>query len=319
MSPEEYMAAKTAAVASALVTVRRIAALTTQVALSPFQWFQLLQSVFPEVERGRFEVASLARTFYDSERSKHVPNAPRNNRPLVGTSFAAFARNMEPARRPMSEAESSQSAVTHFTLRMAREIENAGRAQIIRAVEDDPYVDELIEEEPERDRYRSPVLDITERLSQSDAPRNPALVKGWARVATGRETCAWCLMLISRGPVYRSAGNAGVLLDDETVIDAWNESGHDLGAFQAAVDDSMDEWHAGCDCIVVPVFSTSNWVGRDAHQRANQLWIDASNEAAERIESGEARSDNIGTETLNALRRRLDRGEVEFPSYAYAA
>ena len=32
---------------------------------------------------------------------------------------------------------------------------------------------------------------------------------GWARVPTGSDTCAWCLMLASRGATYRTAETAG--------------------------------------------------------------------------------------------------------------
>lgn len=46
----------------------------------------------------------------------------------------------------------------------------------------------------------------------------------WARVPTGKDTCAWCFMLASNGFVYKSAATA------------------DAG------------WHRGCDCRIVPDF-----------------------------------------------------------------
>lgn len=49
---------------------------------------------------------------------------------------------------------------------------------------------------------------------------------GWARVPTGPSTCAFCLMLASRGPVYGSAAAAG----------------------------RMHEYHADCDCQPTPVW-----------------------------------------------------------------
>ena len=44
------------------------------------------------------------------------------------------------------------------------------------------------------------------------------LVRGWARVATGDETCAWCLMLVSRGPVYHSAKKAGSKISSKALL-----------------------------------------------------------------------------------------------------
>lgn len=58
---------------------------------------------------------------------------------------------------------------------------------------------------------------------------NTAADKGWgagyARVPRGAHTCAFCLMLASRGPVYGSAEAAG----------------------------EMNQFHDDCDCAVVPI------------------------------------------------------------------
>ncbi|ATW60143.1 capsid maturation protease [Mycobacterium phage Ph8s] len=193
---------------------------------------------------------------------------------------------MQPARKDMSQADSPQSAVTKLTLTAVREVEMAGRRQIIGAVKNDPV---------------------------------QQIVQGWARVATGRETCAWCLMLISRGPEYTSTDSGGLHLDTETVVDLWDEAGGDLAKFRKETKPHIEEWHTGCDCLVVPVFDVENWIGKAAQERATQLWIDAGKEASRLIESGEARSNNMNKETLNALRRRLSRGEITVPNYALAA
>ncbi len=52
----------------------------------------------------------------------------------------------------------------------------------------------------------------------------------YARVPTGDKTCAFCLMLASRGFVYRSEDSAG----------------------------EFDQYHDGCDCVVVASFDTDN-------------------------------------------------------------
>lgn len=52
----------------------------------------------------------------------------------------------------------------------------------------------------------------------------------YARVPTGDKTCAFCLMLASRGFIYRSEDSAG----------------------------EFDQWHDDCDCEVVASFDTKN-------------------------------------------------------------
>ena len=319
MTPEDYLAAKTVAVAAALQAAARTASMFARTALTPLQWMQLLEFVYPEVQRRRTEVASLARDMYDTERARHYPTLPRNERPLEGTDFQRFVWSMEPARKTMSQEDSPQNAVTHFAMRVAREIENAGRNQIINAVDNDPDIDELLEIYlPDTETVQpAAVTDLTEFRERKQT--SPSLVKGWARVATGRETCAWCLMLISRGPVYHGAVNAGLRLDDETAIDAFEDAGQDLEAFREYVADQMDEWHTGCDCVVVPVFDVANWPGFTAQQDAERIWIDASKEASRLMGSGESRTQNRYKETLNELRRRLYHGDVSVPSYVQAA
>lgn len=68
---------------------------------------------------------------------------------------------------------------------------------------------------------------------------------GWARVARGGETCPFCLLLVSRGPVYKSEGS---------------------GAFRS---------HSACDCIAVPVYDRNNWPGREQYLAAERLYIEA--------------------------------------------
>jgi len=177
-------------------------------------------------------------------------------------------------------------------------------------------------------------LQFDKKVSEPDvsAPTSGAVI-GWARIATGNETCAWCLMLISRGAelnhkknfAYREAATAGINLDDGTALGLWEAAGGDVNKFRELLYDEeddesfMERWHTGCDCLAVPVFDINDWPGRDQAKRAMQLWIDASGTAADLIESGKSRTKNKYTETLNALRRRLERGDISMSNYAIAA
>ena len=95
----------------------------------------------------------------------------------------------------------------------------------------------------------------------------PPDVVGWARVATGDETCAWCMMLVSRGPVYYSADSAGSML----VSQEWlNEVSEGADAVLP-----MNEWHTGCDCTVMPVYDENDWPGKSDADEALEKWKDA--------------------------------------------
>jgi len=310
VTPEEYAVGQAAITAGLAAYVQKIAQLFTGPTLAVRDWLALLKFLFPEVQR-RYELsAELGRNFYDSQRKRNHPELVRHEMLRSELQFEWFVKNMEPARKAMSQADSPNLAVTKVALTAVREVEMAGRRQIIGAVKNDDILKAKIAEEAGR-----------------PAKPDNRSVLGWARVATGRETCAWCLMLVSRGAEfpgkdtrwYLEAATAGIGLDDETVIDLFNESGGDLEKFREDTEEYIEEWHVGCDCLVVPVFDIKNWPGRDAAQRAQQLWIEAGLEATELIKSGKSRTKNDNKETLNALRRRLDRGEINLSNYAVAA
>ncbi|ANU79433.1 head maturation protease [Mycobacterium phage Gompeii16] len=292
MNPEEYAAAQLLISAAVVRHVRDVAGFFAQPALTMFDWLRLLDLLFPEIQRRRTEASVLARRFYDSQRAQHHPDLPRNDRPLEGTTFEKFVENMDPARERMQQADTRGDALTHLTLRAVREVENAGRQQIIHAVENDP---------------------------------EPRVLRGWARVATGRETCAWCLMLISRGPTYVRAETAGLDLDTEHALELFENN--DQETYFADIGGEIKQWHTGCDCKVIPVFRNEDWFGKEAADRALDLWGDATEEAIALEDKGLVHKSgkNKGQPftrnelAINALRRRLERGEISAQQYAALA
>ncbi|WRQ09082.1 protease [Mycobacterium phage terelak] len=292
MNPEEYAAAQLLISAAVVRHVRNVAGFFAQPALTMFDWLRLLDLLFPEIQRRRTEASVLARRFYDSQRAQHHPDLPRNDRPLEGTTFEKFVENMDPARERMQQADTRGDALTHLTLRAVREVENAGRQQIIHAVENDP---------------------------------EPRVLRGWARVATGRETCAWCLMLISRGPTYVRAETAGLDLDTEHALELFENN--DQETYFADIGGEIKQWHTGCDCKVIPVFRNEDWFGKEAADRALDLWGDATKEAIALEDkglvhkSGKKKGQPFTRNELaiNALRRRLERGEISAQQYAALA
>lgn len=295
MNPNEYATQQAAISAAVANYVMQFGQLIAKPALSIAEWLGILQLMFPEIQRKREESAELARLFYDSQRDEFHPELPRNDRFLEDYEFDWFVENMEPARQKMSQADSPDHGVGTLALRAVREVENAGRKQIIHAVEDD------------------------------DAPSQ--VIRGWARIATGEETCAWCLMLCSRGPTYLGASNAGLKRNvTETETLAAFRDASDIQTFFDDLEGKMDEWHDGCDCKVIPVFKNEGWFGEDAAKRALELWKKASLKARDLPEgrvhkAGEKKGKpfTFNEDVINVLRSMLENGEIDTSEFAALA
>lgn len=290
MTIEEYAEAQ-AAISAALV--REVLAVANQFLaprLDRGLWTQLLRLLFPIVLRRRTEAARLARNFYDSQRELHFPDLPPHDMFLAEYQLDWFAEAMEPARAAFVKPGAHESAAERLALRSMKEVENGGRRTMIRAIEDEDTGDEV--------------------------------VQGWARVATGRETCEFCLMLVSRGPVYRSARGAGLNADDESAKEVLHEGNEE------EIRKLMTRWHEGCDCKVVPVFDRQSWPGRDAFLKAQEVWKKYSkmvdkDQKLRNPQNGNQRGKNDrkwsrSEATLAAIRRAFYNGEIDPRSYSIA-
>ena len=307
MSPEEYAAQQAIITAAVAAFVLQFTKFFTRPLLSVADWLGMLRFLYPEVEQKRQQSSALARSFYDSQRKLNVPDLLRHDRLLEPYQFEWFVASMEPLRERFSQEDTPQAVVSTFALQVVREVETGGRRQIVKAVQSDEALQTKIEAQPKvRNRYKKDGL-------KSD------LVRGWARVATGAETCAWCLMLVSRGPVYYKASRAGLDLPDWEAQELL-AAGEDVSKF-------MDEWHTGCDCKVVPVFKAQTWPGSDAADRANDLWIEAGHRASKELEqwpdkryySFEKKQwlpTTMNRETINQLRKMVDSGEISSQEWA---
>lgn len=78
------------------------------------------------------------------------------------------------------------------------------------------------------------------RSAVIDAARSDPHAHGWARIGSS-DPCAFCAMLISRGPVYRS----------------------DTVGFRA---------HDSCRCSAEPIFDPDRWDGRAEQVRFRAMW-----------------------------------------------
>lgn len=262
-------------------------------------WHQLLVLLFSVVQPASVRSARFARAFYDSERAR--AGLPEMKVPLAELSFRRFVWDMEPVREAFRRPITTDHEIKTAALRAARSVENSGRWTIMKAAEQpDPALEAAAK--AEEALADSPGVSGDDDVSDSDdsveekkpAKKKPekvsSLVRGWARVATGKETCGWCWMLVSRGPVYSSARSAGSRLDDR---DAMQTAG--AGLFDPK--EHMNQWHEGCDCKVVPVFRLDDWEGRDRYLAAQELWHKATKGFR-------------GQDAVNAYRRAVEDGQL---------
>jgi hypothetical protein len=265
---EEYAAAQ-AAISKKLVREALAAAVLFQ---SPQPttslWTKLLQALFPRVLQARTRSAELGRAFYDAQRELHHPDLPRHDMYKANYTFDWFVEDMFPAREDYLKPGASEGAVEQVALRAVKSVENGGRRTILRAIDN--------EDEPD------------------------PVVLGWARVATGKETCGFCWMLVSRGPVYQSAAGAGLDLGD-TAAQNLIASGD-----KQALDEATRRFHPGCDCLIVPVFNRADWPGIHAYKTAEKVW--------KRVTKGYQ-----GQDAVNAFRRAVYAGELDSRDFAGAA
>ena len=324
MTPEQYAAAQAVITAQAVKYVGGFGKLFLPVGMGVREWLGLLELLWPAVKQYRDESATLARTFYDEQRDLWHPDVPNHARLLEPYEFQWFVQDMEPVRKVMSAEDASPKVLEQVQLQVARSVENGGRRQIIHAVETDfqlddvPQPDEPVKQDSDSISVSDLIAEVEKRIAAAEKPvpiekqvERFGSVRGWARVATGKETCEWCLMLVARGPVYESARKAGLNADDDDILTT-----------DDAVNAAMNEWHAGCDCKVVPVFKETNWVGEDAAQRALDFWITASKRASKELEADPDKQyysvkerrwkkTTKNRETINQLRKMIDNGEIK--------
>lgn len=224
-------------------------------------WGDIVRSIFQVVNNARTESAMLAREYYDTQREKHVDSDDRFDIDLPPYEYDWFYEAMNPVRKAFQSNQTTTGQAIEAGFRAVKEVENGGRRTIRNAVDNDGFA------------------------------------LGWARVATGRETCGFCLMLVSRGPVYQSAESAGLNTDDTTALDILDEN--DTEAFN----ELMTRFHPNCDCKVVPVFDRNDWQGRDDYLEAQETW--------KRVTKGLS-----GRDALNAFRRAIEDNHVNPQEFA---
>lgn len=151
-----------------------------------------------------------------------------------------YTRARDAGRSPADAGETALSQASGDAVRLARE---AGRQAIERSVRADPRA------------------------------------VGWMRITDGNP-CAFCLMLASRGPVYKTRESAGFAIDP--------------------VRGEINRFHPHCGCEVIPVYTRAPRE-HPSNRDARRTWGEAQ---AAATRAGELRR-GTSNDALNALRRHL--------------
>lgn len=138
-------------------------------------------------------------------------------------------------------------AARRISSRLSQHVEDAARQTMVRSVED--YRDPATEADEEHYSYAA-LRGTDDDADGWDRELRESQARSWARVLTGAENCAFCVMLASRGPIYETAESAGRIAASDLFREA--------GAVGWA-----NSYHPGCDCLVVPIYDYNSWPGRD--------------------------------------------------------
>lgn len=289
MTPEEYRAEQSSILDEALLLIILYFQTRQRREMTENQWFYLIEALYDFLVPYRIRSAVVARTFYDTERSKYPPLTP----------------DPGPTPLPQNVVRLDDRRPDRHDINIPR-FESDWLHQALEPVKDDFLKPNTPDAKlVELGGLAGKQVSAGGRRTILNGVRTDSRSVGWARLEGGGESCAFCKMLISRGPVFKATRqgdgykNAGLNVESEQrALEVWRQ-------FQRTNDEDvllnlMNKWHENCDCIVVPVFSENNWFGRDKYLEYERDWYDAQ-KWAKRLTGKET----FGKEKYRAFRRYL--------------
>lgn len=244
------------------------------VPVTPEQREAAAQKILFPVRRAREESTQLATAFYNDEavRAGREPSRPRRA-PFYppGAIESVLERATSPKVRidgldvvPATptqtvrveglEVAPTRGVVIEGLDDLGVELEHA-RVEIDESNRRDPAVVEKVNLRVDRAIIRhieQAARDTVKAAVEAEEERSGDPI-GWARVLTGAESCGFCAMLASRGPIYKTEKTAQ----------------------RRGKNQEEDKYHDGCDCLIVPVFDPNDWIGMRAYDELEQLWIES--------------------------------------------
>lgn len=212
------------------------------------QWQAFLTAAYPAVYRARVQSWQLAADFYASQRRAQLAPARRERDEATPEPSGG---DDEPVRRAALTAvdgggqDEPEIPRRNYPPQALAAAMRPVRARLETLDEGDPLPEPVADaavrtaERHARDAGREAVVDAT---------RHDRRALGYARRALSANPCAFCLMLVSRGPVYKNANTA------------------------LRRDGGGEPYHDGCSCLAVPVFNRERWPGRQEYEQLERDW-----------------------------------------------
>lgn len=203
--------------------------------MTPRQWIQFLRVTYRIMKQHRDEATELARQFYDDNRAEQLPDVePQKIFKDDHYPIEWFQETMAPVLDRFQKTGNVDAAIQETSARIVKVVEDAGRRTIIRGLSED----------------------VTRPI------------RGFARFDPRPPTCAFCTMMISRGPVY-AHDTAGFKGSEESAAKLWAENDTD------AMNKMMHKWHPDCTCIAVPVYKLSGYPTERQEREAFAIYKEA--------------------------------------------
>lgn len=146
---------------------------------------------------------------------------------------------------------------------------------------------EIVFEDGDDDEDEAAPPDLEKQARAATRPKRRGVrPKCYARVVTGTYTCAFCLMLASRGGTYKTAELAG----------------------------EGNKYHPNCDCIVVPIYNyKDNWPGKEQYLAARKFYYKAVKDA-EKLGGDATKRNPVMLQLERNLRAAKDAGRQPIPA-----
>lgn len=282
MNLTEYVARKESLIRRLLRSILWVMrSFLTPFGVSEDNWKRMVRGIYPAVKQYRDEVTELSREFFDAQRADQLPGEPRHDffkddhYPIEW-----FEEALHPAYEDFKRTGNYEGAITNVAGRITKVIEDGARRTLINGVNTD----------------------------------TSARLRGWARYDPAPPTCEFCLMMISRGPVYE-VDTAGFRGDETLAKNLWlrieRNQGEDAQLAEEYMHSLMKRWHPHCTCIVVPVYKRSGYPS----ERQEKAAFDIYERARKRADKKDFKS------ILKEMRRMLRHpeeyeDETELPSVA---
>lgn len=255
MDPREYMARQNAETRKIESTVRR-AVRRSGAPATAAQREDLAAQLLPQVRRARVRMHDAGADLFRSEAARVRVDAP-GVPDAADYQPRALVRVMERVTGAGETAAGERRRVTVSAVDPQSRRTARVRVTVTEDNREDPAVVTAV-----ADRAAAAVARHVRnagREAVEHAAEAAGSEIGWARVLTGAESCAFCSMLASRGPVYGSRESAEFITARS-------------GRFDVNEQKAFHDW---CDCIVVPVFEGQEWFGQEHYEQLEDLWVES--------------------------------------------